>query len=105
MHPSQLLQATPPAGSPVLWFLQNFGLFFVIFAIFYLLLIRPARVKQKRHQEMLKQLSNGDRILTTGGIYGTIAGITEGTVQLRIADKVKIDIQKSSIAEKTESKS
>lgn len=100
MHPAQLLQATPQPASPVLWFLQNFGLFFVIFAIFYLLLIRPARVKQKHHQEMLNALGNGDRVLTTGGIFGTIVGISEGTVQLRIADKVKIDIQKSAIAEK-----
>ena len=74
--------------------------FIAIFAIFYLLLIRPARVKQKRHQEMLKSLNNGDRILTTGGIFGTIAGISEGIVQLRVSEKVKIEIQKSSIAEK-----
>ncbi len=100
MHPSQLLQATPSAGNPLQGFLFQMVPFIAIFAIFYLLLIRPARVKQKRHQEMLKNLGNGDRILTTGGIFGTIVGISAEIVQLRIADKVKIEIQKSSISEK-----
>ena len=100
MHPSQLLQATPSSASPFQGFLFQMVPFIAIFAIFYLLLIRPARVKQKRHQEMLQNLGNGDRILTSGGIFGTIVGISAEIVQLRIADKVKIEIQKSSISEK-----
>lgn len=103
MQPLPLLQATPPAGQSNLLF-QLFP-FLLIFAVFYFLLIRPARVKQKRHQEMLQQLKNGDRVLTSGGIYGTIVGISGGTVQLRVADKVKIEIQKSSISERVEEKS
>ena len=84
MHSSLLLQATPSSANPFQGFLFQMVPFIAIFAIFYLLLIRPARVKQKRHQEMLKSLNNGDRILTTGGIFGTIAGISEGIVQLRV---------------------
>ncbi len=70
----------------------------LMFAIFYFLLIAPARKKQKRLQEMINNLKNGDRVVTTGGIYGTVVGISEQIVQLRIAEKVKIDISKSAIA-------
>ncbi len=70
----------------------------LIFVIFYFLLIAPARKKQKRLQEMINNLKNGDRVVTTGGIYGTVVGISEHIIQLRIAEKVKIDVSKSAIA-------
>lgn len=70
----------------------------LMFAIFYFLLIAPARKKQKRLQDMISNLKNGDRVVTTGGIYGTVVGISEQTIQLRIAEKVKIDVTRSAIA-------
>ncbi|MFC1853119.1 preprotein translocase subunit YajC [candidate division CSSED10-310 bacterium] len=70
----------------------------VIFAIFYFLLIRPQSKKQKEHQEVLNTLKKGDRILTTGGIYGTIVNIKDQIVQVKIADKVKIQISRSAIS-------
>ncbi|HKB07751.1 MAG TPA: preprotein translocase subunit YajC [Candidatus Polarisedimenticolia bacterium] len=69
----------------------------VIFAIFYFLLIRPARNKQKQVQQMLDSLKNGDKVVTSGGLMGTVVGMDKGIVQLRIADKVKVDVTKSSI--------
>ncbi|MCK4417708.1 MAG: preprotein translocase subunit YajC [Candidatus Latescibacteria bacterium] len=74
--------------------------FILIFVVFYLLLIRPQQKKQKTHQAMLNSLSKGDKVLTTGGLYGTIVGMKNGNaiVVLRIADKVNVEVSKSSIA-------
>lgn len=69
----------------------------VIFAIFYFLLIRPARNRQKQTQKMLDSLKNGDKVVTSGGLLGTVVGIDKAIVQLRVADKVKVDVTKSSI--------
>ena len=77
------------------------GMFFVmiiIFAIFYFLLIRPQAKRQKEHQKMLTDLKRGDRIITSGGIYGTIVGLTDEIIHLRIADKVKITVSKSAVS-------
>ncbi|MEW5805937.1 MAG: preprotein translocase subunit YajC [Acidobacteriota bacterium] len=69
----------------------------LIFVVFYFLLIAPARKKQKKLQEMIKNLKNGDRVVTSGGIYGTVVGISDQIIQLRIADKIKIDVAKNAI--------
>jgi len=71
----------------------------MIFAVFYFLLIAPARKKQKQHGEMLNTLKNGDKVITNGGIYGTVVGVGEHVVQLRIADQVKIEVAKNAIAD------
>ena len=66
--------------------------------IFYFLLIAPVRKRQKQHDEMLANLKNGDRVVTNGGIIGTVAGIQEDRVRLKIADQVKIEVTKQSVA-------
>ena len=68
-----------------------------IFVIFYLLLIRPARTKQKAMQAMLEALKPGDRVITSAGIHGTVVGLSEDVVQVRISDNVKVDFSKSAI--------
>ncbi|MDD4953344.1 MAG: preprotein translocase subunit YajC [Candidatus Omnitrophica bacterium] len=70
----------------------------LIFIIFYFLLIRPQKQKEKEHQKMLTGLNKNDEIITTGGIHGTIVGVKEKTVLLRIDDNVKIEIEKSCVA-------
>ncbi len=70
----------------------------LMFAIFYFILIRPQQKKQREHREMLKALKTGDQIVTIGGIYGTILAIDETKVKLKIAENVKIDVTRSSIA-------
>lgn len=70
----------------------------VIFAIFYLLLIRPMRTKQKKLNQLIANLKKGDKVISTGGIYGTIAGITDDTIMLKIADNVKIVIARNAVA-------
>jgi len=69
----------------------------VIFVIFYFLLIRPARTRQKHVQKMLDSLKSGDKVITSGGLLGTVVGIDRSIVQLRVADKVRVDVTKSSI--------
>jgi preprotein translocase subunit YajC len=66
--------------------------------IFYVLLILPAQRRQKKTAEMLGALKAGDKVVTNGGIYGTIVGLEGDAVQLRIADQVKIKVARSAIA-------
>jgi len=70
----------------------------IIFAIFYLLLIRPMRAKQKKLRQLIQNLKNGDKVISTGGIYGTVVGITEDTILLKIADNIKIVIARNAVA-------
>jgi preprotein translocase subunit YajC len=70
----------------------------VIMVIFYVLLILPAQRRQKKTQQMLVALKNGDKVVTNGGIYGTIVGLEGDTVQLRIADQVKVKMSRSAVA-------
>ena len=69
----------------------------LIMVVFYFLLIMPAQRRQKKTAQMLKALKNGDRVITNGGIYGTIVGLEDETVQLRIAEQVKIKLSRSAI--------
>ncbi len=70
----------------------------LIMVIFYFLMIMPAQRRQKKVAEMLKELKTGDKVITNGGIYGTIAGLEADAVQLRIAEQVKIKVSRSAIA-------
>ena len=92
-----LLLAAPPQGG------QGSSLFnllpiLAVFAILYFIMIVPARKKQKLHTAMVDNLKPGDRIVTNGGIYGTVVGVTDSLIQLRIADHVKIEIAKHAVA-------
>lgn len=70
----------------------------LIAVIFYFLLFRPMRKRQKQVDQMINSLQNGDKVITSGGIYGTIAGLKDKTVMLKLADNVKIEIAKTAIA-------
>lgn len=72
--------------------------FILVFVIFYLLIIMPQRKRQKKHQEMVGQLKPGDKIITTGGIYGTVMGVQQDKIELKIASNVKVDITRSAVA-------
>ena len=69
-----------------------------IIGIFYFLMIRPAQTRQKKIAAMLNDLKNGDKVITNGGIYGTVVGLESDAVQLRIAEQVKIKVSRSAIA-------
>jgi preprotein translocase subunit YajC len=70
----------------------------LIMVIFYFLMILPAQRRQKKVTEMLSALKNGDKVITNGGIYGTIVGLEGDTVQLRIAEQVKMKVARNAIA-------
>jgi len=70
----------------------------IIMVIFYVLLILPAQRRQKKTQGMLDALKNGDKVVTSGGIYGTIVGLEGDSIQLRIADQVKVKVLRSAVA-------
>ena len=69
----------------------------LIFAIFFFLLIRPQQRERKRRDEMLRSLKKGDRVVTSGGLIGTIVGLNEQTVNLRIADTVRVECLRSAV--------
>ncbi len=76
----------------------------LMFGVFYFLLIRPQQKKTRTHQEMLKSLKVGDRVVTTGGLYGTIVAGGDHTVKLEIADKVRVEVGRTYIAGKAETR-
>jgi preprotein translocase subunit YajC len=80
-------------GSLLLQFLP----FAIILAIFYFLILMPMKRRQKKIQEFQGALKVGDRVITTSGIYGQITKINEKSVQLQIADKVRVEVAKASV--------
>ena len=77
----------------------------MIILVFYFLLIRPQAKKQKQHQAMLQRIGKGDKVVTAGGIHGTVVGVKESDTILvvKIADTVKIEVERSSIGRVTQS--
>ena len=88
------------SGSP--W--MTFVWFGMIFVLMYLLLIRPQRKKQKEHEKLISDLKKGDRVVTSGGLFGTIFAIDEekGRVVLKIGEATKLEFLKSAISAKVE---
>ena len=70
----------------------------LMFVIFYFLLIRPQQKKQKQHRELLANLKKGDQVVTSGGLYGRITGITDTVVTLEIADRVRVKVARSFVS-------
>ncbi len=101
MHTLLSVLAAAPSqqgqGNPFAMFLP----LILIFLIMWLLIFRPQARKQKQHQKMLEEMQTGDRVVTAGGIYGTVKGLKKENrvVILEIADNTKIDIVKSSISQ------
>ncbi len=73
------------------------GMMALIFAVFYFLMIRPQRKKQKRHTEMMQQLRRGDRVITAGGIYGEIDAIDEETILLKVESGATLRLARNAV--------
>lgn len=86
-------------GQPSPLFVQPL-IFLAIGLIFYFIVFLPNKKRQKALQDMLNNLKNGDKVITSGGIFGVVAGIKDDRLQLKIADQVKIEISKSAIVSK-----
>ena len=89
-----LFAAQSPAGNGLIAFLP----LAIIMVIFYVLLILPAQRRQKKTQSMLSELKTGDKVVTTGGLYGTIVALDGDAIQLRIADQVRVKVARSAVA-------
>ncbi len=83
-----------PAPNPLI----NLAPIAAIFAIFYFLLIRPQQKQQKEHERMLKDLKIGDKVLTTGGLYGTITGFKADDLEVQFSQVVKLTLARSAVA-------
>ena len=79
-------------------FLTQLVPFALILGIFYFVILAPMRKRQKKVQEFQEGLKNGDRVITTSGLYGTISKVDDASVRLQIADKVNVTVTKTSVA-------
>lgn len=77
----------------------------LMFVIFYFLLIRPQQKKTKEHREMITKLKKGDRIITSGGLHGRITAVSETTMTVEIADKVRVKIARGNVGQIVQSSS
>ena len=91
--------AAPQAGQPQGGGWTMWIMLLLIFAVMWLFMIRPQRQQQKKMEEFRKSLQKGDKVVTAGGIYGTIAEVTEGsrTVLIKVDGDVKLRVDKSSL--------
>jgi preprotein translocase subunit YajC len=71
----------------------------LLFAVFYFLLIRPQQKRAKAHKQFSENLKKGDRVVTSGGMYGTMTGVTDDAVTIEVAEKVRVKVLKSAIAD------
>ncbi|MBK5101931.1 MAG: preprotein translocase subunit YajC [Desulfobacteraceae bacterium] len=79
----------------------GFGAFLpliAMFAIFYFLLIRPQQKKAKAHKQLLASLKKGDKVVSSGGLHGVITGLTDDTVTMEIAPKVRVKVSRGSVS-------
>jgi preprotein translocase subunit YajC len=84
---------TPEGGSPWLQLVP----FALVLGIFYFIILLPMKRKQQKVQEFLDALKVGDRVITTGGLHGQITRLGGDSVQLQIADKVRVEVAKAAI--------
>lgn len=92
-----LFQETAPASSSSS-FVSTIIMFGGMILIFYFLMIRPQQKKQKALQKMISEMKKGDRVVTIGGVYGTVHSVKESTVVIKVDDNARIEFSKSAIA-------
>lgn len=87
--------SSPAGGTTMIIYMVCFGV------IFYFMIIRPQSQKQKQQQTLISSVKTGDKVVTSGGIHGLVSNVKETTVIVKIADNVKIEIDKTSITSVT----
>jgi preprotein translocase subunit YajC len=92
------LHAQSANGAPQASMLGALVPFVIIFAIFYLLIIMPARKKQKQHQSMVGALRGGERVVTAGGVFGTVTRVMEDRIEVQVDSNTKLQVTKGSIS-------
>lgn len=87
--------AQQPGGTSA--FMTSFAPFLLIFVLFYFLLIRPQQTRQKRHKAMLADLKKGDRIVTNGGLLGTVTAAAKEVLTVQVADNVRVRVLRTEV--------
>jgi preprotein translocase subunit YajC len=87
--------AGQPAQSPIFMF----GWLGIMIALFYFMLIRPQRRREKERQQLLSAIKSGDRVLFGGGIIGVVANVKEKTYVIKIADKTKLEVVRGAVTQ------
>jgi len=90
--------SNPQGGGQGLGALGSLIPLVIIFVIFYFLLIKPQQKKVKEHKKMMENLKKGDKIITSGGLYGVIEAVSNNTVTIKVGENVKVKLGKSYIA-------
>jgi preprotein translocase subunit YajC len=93
--PTLLAMGAPSPGAPSPW--VQLIPFVLVLAIFYFVILLPMKRRQQKVRDFLAALKVGDHIVTSGGVYGTITRLSDQSVQVQVADKVRIEIARSAI--------
>jgi len=91
-----LFQAAPASSTGSM--VSTIVMFGAVFAIFYFMIIRPQNKKQKAVEKMISGVKKGDKVVTIGGIHGTVSAVKEKTVVVKVDDSAKLEFSKSAIA-------
>jgi len=91
--------APPSGGDSSGNLVSTIIMFGAIFVIFYFMIIRPQQKRSKERTKMLSNIEKGDKVVTSGGLHGTIAGLDEKTVLLEVHDKLKLKFDRSAISQ------
>lgn len=102
MFSGVMLMASPQGGNGGGSAMSLFLMFALIIAVMYFFMIRPQQKKEKQRQKMISELKKGDRVVTTSGILGTIWGLKDNIVVLKVDENVKMEFLKSAITTKIE---
>jgi len=86
-----------PGGGGASTMLPTLLMFGAMFAIFYFLMIRPQQKQKQERERMLGAIKRGDRVVTTSGLYGTVTGLSDDKVVLRVADQVRLEFDRTAI--------
>jgi preprotein translocase subunit YajC len=92
-----LLFSAPPKGGGVAGIFASLLPVVAMIGILWFLLFRPQQKEQQRHREMIRALRKGDDVVTVGGLYGRIMAINEDRISLKIADGVKVDVERAKV--------
>ena len=89
-------EGTEQTDSNSTWYM--IGFLVLIFALFYFVMIRPQRKRQKEHEQMMREIQKGDKVVTAGGIFGTIDSISEDSVVIKVESGATLRVARGSVA-------
>ena len=101
MNASQIFLMAPQGGNGGGGMFSTVIMFSLIILIFYFLILRPQQKRQKERQKLLESVQKGDKIVTVGGMHGTVVGLEEKTVLVQVAENVKLKFERTAVSSVT----